>query len=99
MVFRVAMHSPELRRSAGAIGEGAANLRPNKAPDRSEIAISLIMTESSLMARSNSLLSRKNSLFERIGNLRMPALKLQRYLAHMPRLRALMDRNSLYFPS
>src|SRR5215467_3348896 len=48
-----------------------AKIAPNKSPDRGEIAISLITTESSLMAQSNSLLSRKNSLFECIGNLRI----------------------------
>ena len=37
--------------------EKGGELAPNKALDRSEIAISLIMTESSLMVRSNSLLS------------------------------------------
>jgi hypothetical protein len=54
MVFRVAMHSPELKRSEGQSEKGG-ELAPEHGPDRSEIAISLIMTESSLMARSNSL--------------------------------------------
>ena len=79
--------------------EKGGELAPNKALDRSEIAISLIMTESSLMAQSNSLLSRKNSLFGRRREFSDTALKLLYHLAHMPRLISLTDRNSLYFPS
>ena len=88
----MAMHSPELQRSEGQSEKGG-KLAPNKSPDRGEIAISLITTESSLMAQSNSLLSRKNSLFERRREFTDTALKLLCYLARMPRLRALMDRN------
>ena len=92
------MHSPELQRSEGQSEKGG-KLAPNKPPDRGEIAISLIMTESSLMARSNSLLSRKNSLFERHREFADITLKLLCYLAHLSCLTALTDRNSLYFPS
>jgi len=38
------MHSPELQRSEGQSEKGS-KLAPNKAPDRGEIAISLIMTK------------------------------------------------------
>jgi hypothetical protein len=74
------MHSPELQRSEGVIGEGG-KLAPNKAPDRGEIAISLIMTESSLMARSNSLLSLKKFPVRAHREFPSTALKLLPYLA------------------
>jgi len=80
MVFRVAMHSPELQRSERQ-SEKAANSRRNTAPDRGEIAISLIMTESSLMARSNSLLSLKKFPVRAHREFPSTALKLLPYLA------------------
>jgi hypothetical protein len=58
MVFQVAMHLPEPRRSVGTIGEGRRTCA-EQGPDRGDIAISLIIMESSLMAPSDSLLTRK----------------------------------------
>ena len=93
------MHSSELRRSAGAIGERTANSRRNAAPDRSETAISLIMTESSLMARSNSLLSRKEFPVRTRGEFPRTGLKLLSYSVNLLAPETPNEQNSLYFPS
>jgi len=55
--------------------------RAEQGSDRGEIAISLIMTESSLMARSNSLLSLKKFPVPAHGEFPSTALKLLPYLA------------------
>src|SRR5215471_17378140 len=91
MVFRVAMHSPELQRSEGQSEKGGKLPRTRSRSRRNRDL--LITTESSLMAQLN--LSRKNSLFGRRREFPDTALKLLCYLAHMPHLRALMYRNSL----
>jgi len=61
--------------------EKGGELAPNKALDRSEIAISLIITENSLKARSNSLLSQQKFPVRTRREFPNTVLKLLPYLA------------------
>src|SRR5215469_3997460 len=98
MVFRVAMHPPELRRSAGTIGKGRRT-RAEQGP-RSQRNRDLTDHDGKFPDGPIKFpVKPKNSLFGRRREFPDTALKLLCYLTHMPRLRALMDRNSLYFPS